>query len=122
MCCFIYLRKALHVQLSFFLQKEASKSGNLKVTFMAEEKIKKLKKRNSELVSIAHQLEDKAKKLQEEKVTAQVCCSFYKMLPKMLVAKVMKCKIDVCKILFFEEMTLFYQSFEKPRFFFISFR
>ena len=40
---------------------------------MAEEKIKKLKKRNSELVSIARQLEDKAKKLQEEKVVAQVC-------------------------------------------------
>lgn len=40
---------------------------------MAEEKIKKLKKRNTELVSIARQLEDKAKKLQEEKVTAQVC-------------------------------------------------
>lgn len=40
---------------------------------MAEEKIKKLKKRNSELVSIARQLEDKAKKLQEEKVAAQVC-------------------------------------------------
>ena len=57
----------------FFLQKEASKSGNLKATFLAEEKIKKLKKRNSELVSIARQLEDKAKKLQEEKVTAQVC-------------------------------------------------
>lgn len=77
-CCFIYLRNALHVQLFFFLQKEASKSGNLKVTFMAEEKIKKLKKRNSELVSIARQLEDKAKKLQEEKVTAQVCCSLFK--------------------------------------------
>ena len=60
----------------FFLQKEASKSGNLKVTFMAEEKIKKLKKRNSELVSIARQLEDKAKKLQEEKVTAQVRSRF----------------------------------------------
>jgi len=62
-----------------FLQKEASKSGNLKATFMAEEKIKKLKKRNSELVSIARQLEDKAKKLQEEKVTAQVLyvgCSY----------------------------------------------
>lgn len=46
---------------------------------MAEEKIKKLKKRNSELVSIARQLEDKAKKLQEEKVTAQVLyvgCSY----------------------------------------------
>lgn len=40
---------------------------------MAEEKIKKLKKRNTELVSIARQLEDKAKKLQEEKATAQVC-------------------------------------------------
>ena len=40
---------------------------------MAEEKVKKLKKRNSELVSIARQLEDKAKKLQEEKVTAQAC-------------------------------------------------
>lgn len=77
-CCFIYLRSVLHVQLFFFLQKEASKSGNLKVTFMAEEKIKKLKKRNSELVSIARQLEDKAKKLQEEKVTAQVCCSLFK--------------------------------------------
>ena len=77
-CCFIYLRNALHLQLFFFLQKEASKSGNLKVTFMAEEKIKKLKKRNSELVSIARQLEDKAKKLQEEKVTAQVCCSLFK--------------------------------------------
>ena len=48
------------------------------MTFMAEEKIKKLKKRNSELVSIARQLEDKAKKLQEEKVTAQVCCSLFK--------------------------------------------
>ena len=40
---------------------------------MAEEKIKKLKKRNTELVSIARQLEEKAKKLQEEKATAQVC-------------------------------------------------
>ena len=59
--------------LTFVFQKEASKSGNLKATFMAEEKIKKLKKRNTELVSIARQLEDKAKKLQEEKATAQVC-------------------------------------------------
>lgn len=58
---------------AFVLQKETSKSGNLKATFMAEEKIKKLKKRNTELVSIARQLEDKAKKLQEEKATAQVC-------------------------------------------------
>jgi len=41
--------------------------------FVAEEKIKKLKKRNTELVSIARQLEDKAKKLQEEKASAQVC-------------------------------------------------
>lgn len=57
----------------FVHQKEASKSGNVKATFMAEEKIKKLKKRNTELVSIARQLEDKAKKLQEEKATAQVC-------------------------------------------------
>lgn len=57
----------------FIFQKESSKSGNLKATFVAEEKIKKLKKRNSELVSIARQLEEKAKKLQEEKVQAQVC-------------------------------------------------
>lgn len=72
------LLKTVHCSL----QKEASKSGNLKATFVAEEKIKKLKKRNSELVSIARQLEDKAKKLQEEKATAQVhlrssfaCCT-----------------------------------------------
>lgn len=54
------------------MQKEASKSGYVKATFVAEEKIKKLKKRNSELVSIARQLEDKAKKLHEEKVQAKV--------------------------------------------------
>lgn len=59
--------------LTIIYQKEASKSGNLKTTFVAEEKIKKLKKRNTELVSIARQLEDKAKKLQEEKASAQVC-------------------------------------------------
>lgn len=59
--------------LTIIFQKEASKSGNLKTMFVAEEKIKKLKKRNTELVSIARQLEDKAKKLQEEKASAQVC-------------------------------------------------
>lgn len=60
----------------WFLQKETSKSGCVKATFVAEEKIKKLKKRNSELVSIARQLEDKAKKLQEEKVQAKVPFSY----------------------------------------------
>ena len=75
---FHLFKECITCRVVLFLQKEASKSGNLKVTFIAEEKIKKLKKRNSELVSIARQLEDKAKKLQEEKVTAQVCCSLFK--------------------------------------------
>lgn len=45
-----------------------------KISRVTEEKVKKLKKRNSELVSIARQLEEKAKKLQEEKNSALVSC------------------------------------------------
>ncbi|XP_032236492.2 peripheral-type benzodiazepine receptor-associated protein 1 isoform X2 [Nematostella vectensis] len=48
-------------------QNASKDSGNQKATSLGEEKIRKLKKRNSELVSIARQLEDKAKKLQDEK-------------------------------------------------------
>ena len=39
---------------------------------VAEEKIKKLKMRNSELVAIARKLEEKAKQLQEEKDLLEV--------------------------------------------------
>jgi len=52
-----------------FWQKEnvSKHTGSQKASGLVEEKIKKLKKRNSELVSIARQLEEKAKQLQEEK-------------------------------------------------------
>ncbi|KAK3750645.1 hypothetical protein QZH41_012818 [Actinostola sp. cb2023] len=51
------------------LEKEntSKHTGNQKASSLVEEKVKKLKKRNSELVSIARQLEEKAKKLQEQK-------------------------------------------------------
>jgi ribosomal protein L7Ae-like RNA K-turn-binding protein len=51
-----------------FQKENASRqTGSQKVSSGVDEKVKKLKKRNSELVCIARQLEEKAKKLQQEK-------------------------------------------------------
>ena len=67
---------AAHCALIAILQKTKglSVSQNSEPDFdnVAEEKIKKLKMRNSELVAIARKLEEKAKQLQEEKDLLEV--------------------------------------------------
>lgn len=50
----------------------ASQNSESDFDNVAEEKIKKLKMRNSELVAIARKLEEKAKQLQEEKDLLEV--------------------------------------------------
>ena len=61
--------------MCFFLQKKTSSRKNSvdsasTKNSSTEEKVRKLKHRNSELILIARQLEEKAKQLQKEKAAA----------------------------------------------------